>query len=422
MDHPPASHFDLLLRGELSAADTRSLVLHLLHGCQACASHFFSDSERDYEALFDRLSGPDSLLAQALENPPALLWAELSALAPAKRRLALQKRRYRSPAFAVWLTRHSRDLAVYDASLSLLAAELALAVLDQLALHREIGSALGHELRASALAHLGNARRCLCRFAESLEAFCHAQSELAAADADRLASTEFLTLRASLLRDIARFAEAAQDLRSAYRLAADLLDRHSQGSILLQLADVIGFDDPAAGVSILAAAAEKLDPVREPRLQLLLLHRRAWFLNDAGKPAHAMEVFRTSWQLYGRWPEPRVRGMRSWLWGRIERSFGEAEQAEVYLSRAVDLFREVGAAHDHAVSGIDLADVYLRLGQQETARRLLVASLDFLEEHLHPQGRERWFALASGSLTPALLGEAAAYFRRFWNVPDEPAA
>ena len=130
-----------------------------------------------------------------------------------------------------------------------------------------------------------------------------------------------------------------------------------------------------------------------------------------------MEVFRTTWPLYARSLEPRVKGMRNWLWARIERSFGDVVQAEVHLSRAVELFRELGAAHDHAISGLDLADVYLRLGQNQEAQQLLAASLLFLEEHLHAEGLQRWLALVSGSLTPPLLVEAAAYFRRYWNVP-----
>jgi tetratricopeptide (TPR) repeat protein len=417
MDHPPVFHFDLLLRGELSPSYTRALVLHLLHGCPTCASRLFPDPRRDYEGLFSRLSDPESMLSRALESPPSVLWAELMMIEPEHRLLALQKRRFRSPTFAAWLTHHSGAVASQNPASALLAAETALSLLGQLALHGDTGLDLIHDLRASALAYLGNARRCLGLFAESLEAFAEAESELDADTSDRLARAEFLTLRAGLYKDLGRFEQAAEDLRIAYRLGAAHADPHAQGRILLQLAEVVGPDDPDAGVRILAGAAPKIDPAREPRLQLILLHRRAWFLNDAGKPAHAMEVFRTTWPLYNHWPELRVRGLRSWLWGRIERSFGEPEQAEVYLSRAVDLFRELGAAHDHAISGLDLAGVYLRLGQDEAARHLLVASLDFLAEHLHAQGLDRWQALARGALTPDLLKEAGDYFHRFWNVP-----
>jgi tetratricopeptide (TPR) repeat protein len=421
--HPPDSDFRRLLRGQLSPAETRAIVVHLLHGCPTCAAQFvlpdLPSGDPDYEALFERLSRPLSRFSRA--NPPSLLWAELEPLVPSQRRLNLQNRRYRSPAFVSWLTRHSRTIAPQDGASALLAAELAVSVVDQLAHHSELTEDLAHDLRASALAHFGNALRSLGRFAESLDAFHHAERELSS-DTDRLTRAEFLSLRASLFRDLGRFDEAARDLRAAYRLGSGF-EPHTRGRILLQLAEVVGLDNPAAGVEILTAAADQIDPAREPRLELVLRHRHAWFLNDAGSPGKALEVLRSTWPLYGRSPEPRIRGLRTWLWARIERSFGDPIQAEVYLSRAVSLFRELGAAHDHAVSGLDLADVYLRLGEFEEARRVLLESRDFLEQYLHSEGFERWLSLASAaSLTPALLAQATAYFRRFWFVPSEPAA
>jgi tetratricopeptide (TPR) repeat protein len=423
MDHPLVSDLDRLLKGQLSPAETRTIVLHFLGGCPDCAEHFSADMlpdapfppPEDYDTLFDRLerseSGPWS------DVPPALLWAELEPLTPARRVLALQNRRYRSPAFASWLTRHSRALAEDASPSAPLAAHVAVDVLTQLTHHAEISEGLGRELRVSALANLGNARRALGAFAGALEAFDQAERELGAGGAEHLTRLEFFSLRAGLYRDVGRFDEATADLRRAYLLGKNRADLHSNGLILLQLADVVGLDDPEEGLSILLTAAEKIDLLLEPRLELSLLHRRGWLLNDAGRPAGAMEVFRTTWPLYARSLEPRVKGMRNWLWARIERSFGDVIQAEIHLSRAVELFRELGAAHDHAISGLDLADVYLRLGQNQEAQQLLAASLLFLEEHLHAEGLQRWLALVSGSLTPPLLVEAAAYFRRYWNVP-----
>jgi hypothetical protein len=183
MDHPQASDLDRLLRGQLSPAATREIVLHLLHGCPTCAatcaSHFSAEllagtpgtpSGEDYDGLFERLERPDSPLSRDLKIPASVLWAELESLAPARRLLALQHRRYRSPTFAVWLTRHSRALAQDASPSALLAAEVALSVVDQLANHTEIGQALAQDLRVSAFAHLGNARRALGSFAGGLDA------------------------------------------------------------------------------------------------------------------------------------------------------------------------------------------------------------------------------------------------------------
>ncbi len=415
--HPPPSDFDRLLRGQLPPVETQALVMHLLHGCPTCAAHFrpeLSPAE-SYEAIFERLGAP-------FGPTPSLLWAELEPLFPSQRRMKLQKRRYRSLPFVSWLTRHSQEISAGDGREALLAAELALSIVDQLVLHSDITADLAHDLRAAARASLGGALRSLGRFAESLEAFLRAEGELLAST-DPLIRSEFLALRAELLRDLGRLRESAQDLRAAYELGAEL-DSAARGRILVQLAEVVGLDnDPSAAIEILNAAAAVIDPTREPSLQLVLNHRLAWYLNDAGSPGLAMEVLRSSWPLYGPLPDNRTRGLRSWLWGRIERSFGEPQQAEIYVSRAVDLFRELGEARDHAVSGLDLADVYLRLGESREARNLLLESRDFLEPHLHSEGLELWLSLArTASLTPDLLARATAYFRRFWYVPSEPAA
>jgi tetratricopeptide (TPR) repeat protein len=425
MDHPPASHFDLLLCGELSPADTHDLVLHLLRlpGCPTCAAHWFSRDSPDYEGLLDRLGGlGEAATGDAGGPPPAVLWMGLRALSPEKRALSLQRRRYRTPAFALWLIRHSLELAPSDPEFALLAAEVAETVLSHLARHAVLGEVVLHRLRAAALAHLGNAYRCLGRFVEAWSAFLDAERELEAGEPDPLDRVQFLSLRANLHKDLGRFREAARDLKTAFRLGRRHAAPHARGRILLQLAEVAGFARPALGVRILDAARPLLDFQREPRLEIVLVHRRIWFLNDAGQPALALQAFRASWPLYARWTELRIRGLRWWLWGRIERSLGDLVQAEVYLSRAVDLFRELGHAHDHAVSGLDLADVYLRLGQPEAARRLLDEGAEFLKKHLHAEGLELWLTLARSTLTPALLYEAVAYYLRHWHAPGETGA
>ena len=187
MDHPLVSDLDRLLKGQLSPAETRTIVLHFLDGCPDCAEHFSADMlpdapfppPEDYDTLFDRLerseSGPWS------DVPPALLWAELEPLTPARRVLALQNRRYRSPVFASWLTRHSRALAEDASPSAPLAAHVAVDVLAQLTHHSEISEGLGRELRVSALANLGNASRALGAFAGALEAFDQAEESSAPA-------------------------------------------------------------------------------------------------------------------------------------------------------------------------------------------------------------------------------------------------
>jgi tetratricopeptide (TPR) repeat protein len=416
MDHPSDSQLDHFLQGELPAEETQALVVHFLRGCSHCVNRLL---DPPHALQHEEESG---LPLPIPESPPAALWLELAALAPPQRLLALQKRRYRSPALAVWLTCLSRDQAPADPALALELAELALAVVDQLSLRSVLAQDLLSHLRATALAHVGNARRCLGLFPASLRAFLEAETAMAQAIPDPLQAADFHSLRSSLLKDLGRFEEAAQDLREAYRLAQDVAEPHSLGRICLKLGDLVGLSNSLQGLELLEEAERLIDFRREPMLRLALLHRRAWFLNDAGKSSQALEVFLEASPLYTASLVVRLRAMRSWLRGRIERSFGDCEQAAVYISRAVSLFYEIGAAHDHAVSSLDLADVYLRLGQAEAASQLLASSVPFLEGHLHAEGLTRWLALTAvaGRLTPELLAEASRYFRSFWHAPTTP--
>ncbi len=424
MDHPTAVHFDLLRRGKLPFEESRLILSHLSQepDCGTCVIQWLLYwSYLDEDGIFVRSPESESTTMNRADRPlPALLWVELSDLSPKRRDRVLRQQRYRTPAFARWLIGHSLEISPRDPDGARLTAETARAILRHLGRHSILGEATLRTLQGMALASLGHAYRCLGQFREAKSTFRDAEHKLATGEPDRHDQAQFLSLRARLFKNLGCFNEAAHDLRRAFRLGCRHATPHRQGRLLLQLADVAGDAKPEVAVRLLDAARARLDFDREPRLELVLAHRRAWFLNDSGQPDLAQEVLRASQALAERFSGLPTLALRFWLSGRIERSLGNLLMAQVNLHFAVASFRELGQANDQALAGFDLADLHLLLGSPQTARQILDEATEFLKKHLHAECMELWLGLARNtSSSPVLLYEAVACYLRHWSIPGE---
>jgi tetratricopeptide (TPR) repeat protein len=416
-DHPP---LDRLLRGELDPEQTREAVAHLLRGCSLCSSYIAALlPSYNYDIVFERASAKLHDLAQQHAEDLAIapsLYEELLGLSPDRRLFFVSnRRRFHSPAFVLYLLKLAREAARRDEpEVSCEAAHLALAILEALRAQAKVPPSLQADLAISAWAQLGNGLRILCRYVESLQAFSAAERRLPDGSGDEEA--DFLSLRASLYKDLGAFEHADSDLRQAAALLEPKNDRHPVGRLLLKRADVVGLTDPAAGVALLEQAAALLDYRREPRLELILKHRLAWFLNDAGTPWKAYQLFQQTLPLYRQTGDSRIHALRLWLLARILSNLDDIDQAERYLTRAVTAFRELGLAHDHAVSMLDLVGLCLHRGEISGAKSYLLEAARFLESQLHPEGVRVWLDLAQAPTSDALAA-AGLYFLRYWHLP-----
>jgi hypothetical protein len=243
--HPEARLLEGLLRGELGAAESRTVVRHLLTGCPRCvavtrrswgAAAEPGDRAGDLAGLEAALGRRQRRLAGEQERAPRLL-AEILAHSRA-RRLALicGEERFHSLALGEILLERSRLEAPRDPAQAAETAELAVAVADRLDA-RLWGATLTDLLRARSWACLGEARRLASDLRGAERALAVAEVLMDRSGFDPLDRAELLCLQASLAQDQRRLDDAGRLLgralalyrrAGAVKLAAETLDRQTE--------------------------------------------------------------------------------------------------------------------------------------------------------------------------------------------------
>jgi tetratricopeptide (TPR) repeat protein len=330
------------MRDELSAAERRSVVRHLLTGCPRCvkvtrrcwslgsprfsAADDSNDSDTAGNTAEGELSGgvpalrPDAFdgIAAALrrrqrrltgehERAPRLL-AEMMAH-PRARRLALVcgEERFRNLALGELLLEKSRLEAQRDPASATETAELAAAVADRLD-PGLWGATLTGLLRARAWAFLGEARRLAGELRSAERALAVAEVLLEHTGPDPLDRAELLCLEASLAQDLRRLDEADRLLDRALDLYRRAGDRQLQGQTLLRKGMLRGAmrrkEAPLQAADLLRAGLALVDEAAQPRLAAEALHRLGGFLLEAGRGDEALRAVERARALYEAMGEP----------------------------------------------------------------------------------------------------------------------
>ena len=214
---------------------------------------------------------------------------------------------------------------------------------------------------------------------------------------------------------------AERRLRSAasvYRLYGE---RHLEARALEQLAQAVGWDDPAKGVRLAERALGLIEPGREQGLELASRHALIWFLNDCGMGRQALELLERTRPLYRECGESEERVLLPWLEARICRGLGQLAAAERGLAAVWHAFRKAGFPRELTLVTLDLAEVFLAQGKGRHAMRLLRCFHGILGKwEMHTEGMAAWLLLveaAKGEVgaAQAVTREAARYFRRGWR-------
>lgn len=192
------------------------------------------------------------------------------------------------------------------------------------------------DLRAGALAALGNARRLASDLPGAEKAFRHARTWLARGTGDAREEGRLATLEASLWRDLGRFDEAATTLEGAIAIYREVGDRYLEGRTLIKLADAVGHLHAERGVELSRAALALPEIRRDPYLELCARHNLIWFLNDSGRPREAQLLLNLSRPLYRRFRDEWTQLRLVWLEARIARQLGDLEKAAERLSRLAE--------------------------------------------------------------------------------------
>ena len=147
---------------------------------------------------------------------------------------------------------------------------------------------------------------------------------------DPLDRAALVSLEASYIKDIGEFETAESALEEALEIYRKVGDIHLQGSVLLQMGEIIGHVIPERGIGHLRKALALIDRATEPRLELYAQHNLAQFLSDSGRPEEGLAVLERARPLYRQFRDELVPLRLHWVEGKIAHRLGELEQAEAF--------------------------------------------------------------------------------------------
>jgi tetratricopeptide (TPR) repeat protein len=401
-DHPTPAALEAFLASRLPAAETGAVLAHLIHGCEECreviapmANALFypgrtepaeaGTSEVGWEYEFPITRAVKHALREARDRSQqretaageiaALLYGRdgrdgrdsraLPACLPAE---AGGRRGWD---WCEEFLAESRAQVHEDPQSAILLASFAVTLAESKLEDGRFRPGQVADLRARARAELGNARRVSDDLRNAEGEMTRALTHAEQGTGDPLILARIMGLCAALYRDQRRFAEAGQLLDAVQGIYRDHGEPHLAGRALISKGLLLGVDnDPWGAIRRIEEGIELLDPRREPALLFTAVHSLIWFLVEAGQLDAAERLIGTSAALYTRFAGAVDLLKRRWMEGRIAAAVGQLEGARIAFGEARQGFARHGKPGDVALVSLDLATVYLRLGQPAEVGRL----------------------------------------------------
>lgn len=430
--HPTAAELESLVRGDLDRQEARSVVRHLLRGCDECMAKIgpyagtlldginpartarLPASRPEWEQPAARLGAlfrPSR--TRQVPAPPAA-GAEAPALANAYDR-AIDR------AFAA-VVRHGEDAARLAARVRELVAQLGAAdgTPAPAEIPAELRSLAGYEVllerswalrndeprqmvRLAELAvevaaglagagfsagqvedfvtratvELANAYRVVDRRQVAHATLDVARVHFRAGSQDRLLGARLVEVEAGIRGDEEDWAAALAGLDAAIRTYRRFGDAHLVGRCLIRKGLYTAqAGRPDEAIVLLSAGLEKIDAAQEPQMAIAAIHNTAFSLMSSGRYREARSLLWRHLGLYQQHAGRQILHKLRWLQGQIHAGMNELDQAAEALEDARRGLAEAGRGHHFASATLELAQVRLRQGDDAEARRLAIEAAD----------------------------------------------
>lgn len=366
-------------RGDLDAGRVRTIVRHLLRGCQRCSLLLMPDAKAifglphaeeeiqdgAYDAVFDRVFArveTHDRIHEPQAEELALGQADSgngSSAGPRGFEEILdrcQTLRYDDPARMVELARFAAFFA------------------DRLD-PRLYGVRRVTDLRCRGWAELANAYRVADRLHEAEEALEIAAECHAGGTADELLGARLLEIQASLDADRRNFPEALKALDHVHAVHLRQGDVHLAGRALLKKGLYTIYDgEPEQAIRLLEKGLAMVDRERDPGLVLGAVQNLALSLMSCERLEEAQALLRRirSWDGGGRVGRLRLR----WMEGQIDAGLGQLDRAEQLLDEVRHGFEELDLRYKAALASLELAHVLVRQGRTDDARNRALEAIE----------------------------------------------
>jgi tetratricopeptide (TPR) repeat protein len=373
--HLAPEQFEKMLAGKLSRREKRSLMAHLLAGCEDCKAALHPGPQP--EQAYDRpiLAAFETVRAQAREAAEAKRWLA-TYLQGGRRTPFLELPRYRRKQLATWgfcsmLLRASyalrRDYPAQMVELAEIAVEA-----SRLVPLAPFGLRQVRDLEARALGELANA----CRVADDLP---RAEKFLVGAfervqwgTGDPLLLARLHDLAASLFTYQRRFEDASRSLEEAYGLFMGSGDRHAGGRVLIKVG-ILSFyaGDVESAWERFYQGLKQLDRRRDADLVFLALHNYLHATVDLGDFREARPLLQDLRPLYTLRAKRTDEIRLTWTEGRIAVALEDFAAAELALKQSKDEFARAGLFYHAAGAGLELAAVWFQQGKTAEVKEIV---------------------------------------------------
>jgi tetratricopeptide (TPR) repeat protein len=381
--HPAREALERFMAGDVSSAEGRQILAHLLTDCADCrsvtgplapfpgpasldasarAAEPDAAADRAAASLLARLHDRERALELEREQAPALL-AELEAQTQPHRLLMVRNSgRFWTWAMAELLVDESFRHRFTEGPLTLELAELAVEVAERLnpAIY---GSAVATDIKARAWAMRGNALRIRFDLRGSSRSLTRALKLLEDGTGDPLEEARVCELFAALRSNQRRVDQAVRLQERALQLYRRAGHRERLGKAMVDLGSYSSLaGDRDRAIFLVEKALDLVDAENDPHTVLAARHNLAVFLQEAGRLGEALSVLAAARPLYEQLGDRRNLLRLRWLEGRLAKELHDNQRAE-------DAFEEVyrGFVDDMPIAAalvaLDLSLLYLETGR-----------------------------------------------------------
>ena len=378
-NHPTREELVGLMLGGLSPQRGRAVILHLLHGCEACAQVILPYvppcflpkgheipappfPPESYDASIDRVFALFGLRSASRtpeeikrESVRLLTVGGLAALWDAPPDLV------GLPLFEAflersWALRHEDPIQMVQLAY---AAALHATRFDE----RELGTKEAADLRCRAWTELANAYRVADELDRAEEALVLAVESFHQGTLDPLLGARYFTVFATQQAARRRFDLAIKTLDIVVSIYRQHGDNHLASRAVIMRSIFVGYSGNAeAAIQGIQSGLQDIDDRREPTLVLAAVQSQIRFLMDSGKFDQAL------WAL----ESLRLRSLDTH--GRI--GLKELDVAEQALREVKQGFEEARLGYKAALAGLELGAVWFQQGNFDDAEKIVLECAD----------------------------------------------
>ena len=305
-----------------------------------------------------------------------------------------------TPALFELLSEESRKAAQTSRTRGVEIARLAAATVEGSAL---VFGARYPEMRALALARLGNAHVLALEFPAAMRAFAASRDALPRRATPRV-EAEIFALEGTMFLFQRRFPEDLRALERALELAREAEAHALQADILVQLSSAFWYRgrlDEMVG-SLEHAGSVVRDHLSADRGRICdVQHQLILALTEAGRFTEAALLLPAAQELAHKLEKPTTEAQLGWIEGLIAKARGNLDQAERLIRTARAVFVDLADIDTASLAGFDLAILCQEQGRVAEARGLVEEILPAFEKI----GPEREVLAAAELLRRAVVSE-----------------